>query len=68
MFKTNEGTLDRALRVIAGLVILSLFFLYPDASWRYLALLGIVPLATGLIGSCPVYSILGISTCPVKKA
>jgi Protein of unknown function (DUF2892) len=68
MFKTNEGTIDRALRVVAGLVILSLFFLYPEASWRYFALLGIVPLATGLIGSCPVYSILGISTCPVKKA
>ena len=68
MFKTNEGTIDRALRVIAGLVLLSLFFIYPDASWRYWTLIGIVPLATGLIGSCPVYSLLGISTCPVKKA
>ncbi|MCU0831365.1 MAG: DUF2892 domain-containing protein [Rhizobiaceae bacterium] len=68
MFKTNEGTIDRALRVIAGLVILSLFFIYPDASWRNFALLGIVPLVTGLIGSCPLYTILGISTCPVKKA
>lgn len=68
MFKTNEGTIDRALRVIAGLALLSLFFIYPDASWRYWTLIGIVPLATGLLGSCPVYSILGISTCPVKRA
>jgi hypothetical protein len=67
MFKTNEGTIDRALRIVAGLAILSLFFLYPDASWRMWALIGIVPLVTGLVGSCPVYSILGISTCPVKK-
>jgi Protein of unknown function (DUF2892) len=67
MFSTNEGTIDRAIRVIAGLVILSLFFLYPDASWRMFALIGIVPLATGLLGTCPVYSLLGISTCPVKK-
>ena len=68
MFKTNEGTIDRALRVVAGLVILSLFFIYPDASWRYWALVGVVPLLTGLMGSCPLYSILGLSTCPVKKA
>jgi hypothetical protein len=68
MFKTNEGNLDRAVRIIAGLALLATFFLFPDASWRYLALIGIVPLATGLLGSCPLYSLLGISTCPVKKA
>lgn len=68
MFKTNEGMIDRALRVVAGLVLLSLFFLFPDASWRYWTLIGFVPLATGLIGSCPLYSVLGISTCPVKRA
>jgi hypothetical protein len=43
MFATNEGTVDRALRIVAGLAILSLFFIYPDASWRYFALIGIVP-------------------------
>jgi hypothetical protein len=67
MFKTNEGMIDRAVRIVAGLVLLSLFVLNPDASWRYWTLLGIVPLATGLIGSCPLYSMLGISTCPVKR-
>ncbi len=68
MFKTNEGTVDRALRIIVGVALLAMFFLYPGASWRYWTLIGIVPLLTGLVGSCPLYSILGMSTCPVKKA
>lgn len=68
MFTTNEGTIDRALRIIAGLVLLGMFFMYPAASWRYWTLIGIVPLVTGLVGTCPVYSLLGMSTCPVKRA
>ncbi|MEZ5873139.1 MAG: DUF2892 domain-containing protein [Nitratireductor sp.] len=68
MFKVNEGSLDRGLRIIVGLALLAAFFLYPDASWRYWTLIGVVPLLTGLVGSCPLYSILGVSTCPVKKA
>jgi hypothetical protein len=67
MFKMNEGTLDRALRIVVGLALLAGFFAMPEASYRWAFLLGLVPLATGLIGSCPVYSILGISTCPLKK-
>ena len=68
MFKTNVGTIDRALRIIAGLVLLSLFFIYPDASWRWFTLIGIVPLATGLMSTCPLYTVLGLSTCPMKRA
>lgn len=68
MFKSNVGGVDRMLRIVAGVVLLALFFLYPDASWRYFALIGVVPLVTGLFGTCPVYSLLGMSTCPVKKA
>lgn len=64
MFKTNEGPLDRALRVIAGIVLISLVFLGPQTPWGWL---GIVPLATGFIGSCPLYSLLGINTCPMKR-
>ena len=60
----NEGTIDRTLRVIAGLVLLSLVFVGPQTMW---GLIGIVPLVTGLIGMCPLYSILGINTCPVKN-
>ena len=68
MFKTNEGSIDRGLRILVGLALLATFFVYPEASWRYWTLIGVVPLLTGLVGSCPLYSILGISTCPVKKA
>ncbi|MCJ8238579.1 YgaP family membrane protein [Peteryoungia algae] len=67
MFAKNVGSVDRILRIVAGLVLLSLFFIYPDSSWRYFALIGIVPLATGLMSSCPLYSIFGISSCPAKK-
>ncbi|MCO5133283.1 MAG: DUF2892 domain-containing protein [Phyllobacteriaceae bacterium] len=66
MFKTNVGGIDRVLRIIVGLALLAAFFLYPDASWRYWTLIGIIPLATGLLSTCPLYSILGLSTCPVK--
>jgi hypothetical protein len=65
MFKTNEGTLDRALRVIAGLALIAIVFVGPQTPWGWI---GLVPLATGLIGWCPVYTLLGIRTCPVKKA
>jgi len=66
MFKTNVGSMDRAARFIAGGVLLALFFIYPDASWRYWTLIGIVPLVTALFSTCPAYSIFGISTCPAK--
>lgn len=66
MFAKNEGTLDRTLRVILGLALLAGFFLMPEATYRWAFLIGIVPLATGLLGSCPVYSLLGIKTCSVK--
>ncbi len=69
MFKTNEGTIDRALRVIVGLALLVWFFADNGTGfWHYAKLIGIVPLVTGLIGSCPLYSLLGMSTCPMKKA
>jgi hypothetical protein len=60
----NEGTLDRSVRVIAGLGILSLVFVGPQTPWGWL---GLVPLATGLIGTCPAYSLLGIRTCPAPR-
>jgi Protein of unknown function (DUF2892) len=69
MFKTNEGSVDRVLRIVVGLALLVWFFVDQGAGfWHYAKLIGIVPLATGLLGSCPLYSILGVSTCPMKKA
>lgn len=67
MLKSNVGGLDRAIRIVVGVVLLALFFFYPDASWRYVTLIGVVPLFTGLFGTCPLYSIFGLSTCPLKK-
>jgi hypothetical protein len=67
MFKTNVGGIDRVLRIAAGIVLIGMFFLYPEAPWRYFTLIGIIPLATGLFRTCPLYSIIGLSTCPVKK-
>ena len=60
----NEGTLDRGLRIVLGLVLLSLVFIGPQTWW---GLIGIVPLVTGLMGNCPVYSIFGIKTCGMKS-
>lgn len=68
MFKKNVGGIDRVLRIVVGLALLAGFFLNPDAAYRWAYLIGIVPLATGLMSSCPLYTILGLSTCPMKKA
>ena len=55
----NVGSLDRAVRIVAGLVILSLFFVL-EGPMRWFALIGLVPLTTGLIRWCPAYSVFGI--------
>lgn len=61
--KTNEGTIDRALRIVAGLVLIALAATGTVGVWGWI---GIVPIATGLIGWCPAYTLLGINTCPMK--
>lgn len=62
---TNEGTIDRVLRVVVGLVLISLVFVGPQTPWGWI---GLVPLLTGVIGFCPAYRIFGLSTCPMKKS
>jgi hypothetical protein len=64
LFRTNEHPIDRLLRIILGLSILSLTILGPRTLW---GLVGVVPLITGIVGYCPLYSILGINTCPVNN-
>jgi hypothetical protein len=61
---TNEGTIDRAVRIVLGLGVISLAFVGPRTPWAYV---GIVPLATGLLGFCPLYRVLGINTCPAPR-
>lgn len=62
----NLGSVDRIIRVAIGLVLLSLP-LWLDSPWRWLGLIGIMPLFTGLAGRCPGYRLLGLSTCPMRK-
>jgi hypothetical protein len=59
LLTNNEGSLDRALRVLLGLGLLAVAFVGPKTPLGYL---GLIPLATGLIGSCPLYSLAKVST------
>jgi hypothetical protein len=59
----NEGTLDRAIRVVVGLALLSLVFVGPRTP---LGFVGLVPLLTGVVGFCPLYRLLGIRTGPAR--
>ncbi|MBE1236176.1 DUF2892 domain-containing protein [Phaeovibrio sulfidiphilus] len=61
--KQNLGSVDRLVRVVVGVAILSLFFVFPESQWRWAALIGIVPIFTAIMGNCMLYSMLGISTC-----
>jgi hypothetical protein len=67
MFKHNVGTLDRVVRLGLGAAILALLFVLP-APFHWIGLLGLVPVVTGLVGSCPLYSLVGIKTCRVEHA
>ncbi len=63
----NVGGIDRVLRIVVGIALLSLFFLL-EGNARYWGLVGLVPLFTGLFRFCPAYTLLGVNTCPMKKA
>lgn len=60
----NVGTVDRVLRVIVGLVLLSLVFVGPRTAWGWV---GVVPLLTALVSYCPLYSLIGLKTCPAES-
>jgi hypothetical protein len=60
----NEHMVERAVRVVIGIGLLAIVFVGPKTPWGYL---GIIPIVTGLVGSCPLYTLFGFSTCPVKK-
>jgi hypothetical protein len=61
LFPKNEHKMERTIRVLVGLALLSIVFVGPKTLW---GLIGILPLVTGLAGTCPLYTLLGISTCP----
>lgn len=62
--KANVGGIDRILRIVAGLVLIALAATGTVGAWGWL---GVVPLATGALGWCPPYAILGFNTCAMKK-
>ncbi len=64
MFQKNAGGFDRAFRILAGLAALAVTQVGPQSAWGYI---GIIPLVTGLAGTCPLYSVFGWNTCPLKK-
>ncbi|MGE3171524.1 MAG: DUF2892 domain-containing protein [Planctomycetota bacterium] len=64
LFPANEHPAERVVRIALGLGLISLAFVGPQTAWGWL---GLVPLATGLLGSCPLYTLFGISTCPVRR-
>lgn len=64
-FAVNEHPAERVARVGLGVALVALAAMGTIGAWGYI---GVVPILTGLLGTCPLYSVLGISTCPVKKA
>lgn len=64
--KANVGVVDQIIRIVIGLALLSLL-LFIESNWKYLGLIGIVPIFTAFIKFCPLYTLLGINTCKVKN-
>jgi hypothetical protein len=62
--KRNVHNIERVIRIIVGLGLISIVFVGPQSVWGWI---GVVPLTTGILGWCPPYSLLGISTCGTKK-
>ena len=63
--KANVGTIDRALRILAGVILIALTLNQTIGPWGWL---GVVPLLTGLFRFCPAYTLLGIRTCPAERS
>lgn len=62
----NIGNIERILRIVIGAALVLGYFVGGQGSYSWLYLLGLIPLATGLIGWCPPYQLLGINTCSRK--
>ncbi|MEY4748554.1 MAG: hypothetical protein RIQ60_768 [Pseudomonadota bacterium] len=62
---SNVGGIDRIARIVAGLVLIALAVTGTIGTWGYI---GLVPLATGLMKFCPLYTVLGLRTCPLPSS
>ncbi|MDE3032729.1 MAG: DUF2892 domain-containing protein [Acidobacteriota bacterium] len=63
--KVNIGSADKVVRIVVGLALLSLLFLL-EGTARWFGLIGLVPLLTAFMGFCPLYTLLGVNTCPKR--
>jgi hypothetical protein len=61
---TNVANWERIIRIALGLILVSLVFVGPQTLWGWA---GLILVATGAVGTCPIYSVLGFSTCPTPK-
>ncbi len=61
----NVGTADRVIRIVMGLILLGMVVMVHSPA-RWFGLIGIIPLMTALMGCCPLYSLMGVRTCPLK--
>lgn len=64
----NVGGIERVLRVVVGLALLAFALFGPATGYNWIGWIGVVPLITGLIGNCPLYSLFGFSTCPMNAS
>ena len=64
--KANVGGIDKTLRIVVGIALLALFF-FIEGPARWVGLVGLVALGTGLLNFCPLYTVLGINTCPADR-
>lgn len=62
MFLNNLGPMDRLVRICIGIALLAMIVLPPNTAWGWL---GVIPLLTGLLGTCPLYRLVGLDTCPL---
>jgi len=65
---TNIGGVDRVIRIVIGLALLWYALLAAPTGYNWVGWIGVIPLLTALVGFCPLYTILGINTCPAKRA
>lgn len=65
MFKSNVGGIDRIFRIVVGVALIAMTLMGSIGVWGWI---GVVPLLTAALGSCPLYTVLGLNTCPMKKS
>jgi hypothetical protein len=66
----NMGAIDRVARLAIGLALMAyaISLGFPPTGWNWIGWIGVVPILTALVGYCPLYTVLGVSTCPSKRA